>query len=65
MLITPYIESLSESFKKRKIKQPDKKTMDWERKKCKSCSAYQSSENYGMCAFPNNKACKYYEKLKK
>lgn len=38
---------------------------EWKRKKCKSCLAYQKYINYGMCAFPNNNACKYYKKQKK
>lgn len=61
MLIDPYINIL----KRERIyqtKKPITKPQEWERKKCKSCAAYQSSQNYGMCAFPNNKACKYYEK---
>ena len=63
MLIDPYLDILN-----RELPYPIKKTVnkpqEWERKKCKSCAAYQSSQNYGMCAFPNNKACKYYEKRK-
>ena len=63
MLIDPYLDILNRELPY-PIKKNIPKLQEWERKKCKSCAAYQSSQNYGMCAFPNNKACKYYEKRK-